>query len=166
VDLTAVFKASISSNPAGATILVDGEDSGMLTPAQLTLEKRQHHITVRKAGYRDASTDAGQAVSFSPILLSANQALEPGPSSNMLRRFFGTDSIPDGKGLIHVRTVPDGATIVVDGRVASKKTNARWPANPGIYSIELQMHGYKSVHRNIKVEAGKIGNIDEILERE
>ena len=166
VDLTAVFKASISSNPAGAAILVDGEDSGMVTPAQLTLEKRQHHITVRKAGYKEASTDAAQAVSFSPVLLSANQASEPGPTTNVLRRFFGTDSIPEGKGLIHVRTVPDGATIVVDGRVTSKKSNTRWPANPGIYTIELQMPGYKPVHRNIKVEAGKIGNIDEILERQ
>jgi serine/threonine protein kinase len=164
VDLTAVFKASIGSNPAGATILVDGEDSGMLTPAQLTLEKRQHHITVRKAGYKDASADVSQTASFSPVLLSANQASEPGPSTNMLRRFFGSDSIPEGKGLIHVRTVPDGATIVVDGRVWFKKSNARWPAKPGVYSIELQMPGYKPVHRNIRVEAGKIGNVDEILE--
>ncbi|HLW51927.1 MAG TPA: protein kinase [Candidatus Angelobacter sp.] len=166
VDLTAVFKAAINSNPSGASIFVDGEDSGQLTPAQLTLEKRLHHITVRKAGYRDASTDASQAMSFSPVLLSSNQASEPGPSTNMLRRFFGTDSIPEGKGLIHVRTVPDGATIVVDGHVAPKKSNARWPADPGIYSIELHMPGYKAVHRNIKVEAGKIGNVDEILERQ
>ena len=166
VDLTPVFKAIITSNPSGANILVDGEDSGMVTPAQLTLEKRQHHITVHKSGYHDASTDASQTVTFSPILLSANQASESGPTTNALRRFLGTDSIPEGKGLIHVRTVPDGATIVVDGRVSSKKSNTRWPANPGIYTIELKLPGYKPVHRNIRVEVGKIGNVDEILERE
>ena len=164
VDLTAVFKATISSNPAGASILVDGEDSGMVTPAQLTLEKRQHHITVHKTGYKDASTDASQAVSFSPVLLSSNQTSESGPSPNFLRRFMGTDSIPLGKGLVHIRTVPEGATILIDGRVAPKKSNARWPADPGIYSIELKMSGYKPVHRNIRVEEGKIVPLDEILE--
>lgn len=166
VDLTAVFKATISSNPSGATILIDGDDSGMVTPAQLTLEKRQHHITVHKPGYRDASIETSQAVSFSPILLSSNQNSEPGPSTNFLRRFVGSDAIPEGKGLVHIRTVPDGATIVVDGRVAPKKSNARWPADPGIYSIELRLPGYKPVHRNIRVEQGKIAPIDEILERQ
>jgi eukaryotic-like serine/threonine-protein kinase len=169
VDLTAVFKVSVSSNPPGAGIWVDGEDSGMVTPAQLTLERRQHDISVRKAGYREASVSANPnsgPTDFSLLLLSLNQSSEQGPSTNFFRRFVGTDAIPEGKGLVHIRTVPEGATIIVDGRVAPRKTNARWPAEPGVYSIDLQMPGYKSVHRNIQVEQGKIKNIDEILEKQ
>jgi hypothetical protein len=74
--------------------------------------------------------------------------------------------VPDGKGLVHVRTNPAGATIIVDGKAAPKKTNARWPADPGIYTIVLQMDGYKTVHRNIRVQKGKIANLDEILEKQ
>jgi PEGA domain len=74
--------------------------------------------------------------------------------------------VPDGKGLVHIRTDPEGATIIVDGKPAPKKTNARWPAAPGVYSILLQMDGYKPVQRNIRVQQGKIVNLDEILEKQ
>ena len=83
-----------------------------------------------------------------------------------MQRLFGSDAIPDGKGLVHIRTVPEGATIIVDGRVAPKKSNAKWPAVPGVYSIVLQMDGYKPVRRNVKVEEGKITPIDEFLEKQ
>jgi hypothetical protein len=161
---------TITTNPQGANVLIDGSDSGQLTPVKLTLDKGLHRITVRKQGYREAfwegSLVPGQAVSFTPILLSLNQVSEDGPRSGFLSRFLGNDSIPDGKGLVHIRTVPEGATILINGRVAPKKTNARWPADPGVYTVELQMNGYKPVHRNIQVQVGKIKNIDEILEKQ
>jgi hypothetical protein len=62
--------------------------------------------------------------------------------------------------------VPDGATIIVDGHLAPKKTNAHWPATPGVYSIDLQLSGYKTIHRNIQVKQGKITPLDEIFEKQ
>lgn len=164
----AVSTLVVTSNPAGANIWIDGKDSGQVTPAQITVEKGIHRVVVRKAGFKDAAADEtlgeGQTVSFSPVLLSVNQQSSTGPSPTLLRRIWGSDTVPEGKGLVHVRTDPEGATIVVDGKVAPKKTNARWPAEPGVYSIVLQLAGYKPVHRNIKVELGKISNLDESLE--
>jgi serine/threonine-protein kinase len=160
----------VTSNPQGANVWVDGKDSGMTTPAQLTVEKGLHRVTVKKAGFRDASADEtfseGQTQSFSPLLLSVNQPQEDGKNPNFLRRILGTDTVPDGKGLVHIRTNPEGASIVIDGKAAPKKTNARWPADPGVYSIVLQMDGYKSIHRNIRVQKGKVVNVDEILEKQ
>jgi len=168
VQLSQEAKTAVSSNPSGAAIWIDGEDSGELTPAVLSLEAGEHQISVKKAGYRDAQWDGklapGQNPAFSPVLLSLNQHAEKGRSQNFLTRFFGTDAIPEGKGLVHIRTVPEGATIIVNGRVAPKKSNARWPVDPGVYSVELQMEGYKTVHRNIQVKQGRIAPIDEILE--
>jgi serine/threonine-protein kinase len=168
--LVAVSKIAVSSNPSGASIWVDGEDSGETTPAQIVVEKGQHQITVRKQGYRDASTETklmeGQTMSFAPVLLSEGVPAENGRSANVLNRFVGADAIAEGKGLVHIRTVPKGATIIVNGRVAPDKTNARWPADPGVYTIVLQMDGYRTIRRNIKVEQGKILDIDEILERQ
>jgi predicted Ser/Thr protein kinase len=175
VDVTAELTPAVStlvvtSNPQGANVWIDGKDSGMVTPAQITVEKGPHRVMVKKAGFKDASADEtlaeGQTMSFSPVLLSVTPQSEDGKSPSALRRFFGADTIPDGKGLVHIRTDPEGATIVVDGKVAPKKTNARWPADPGVYSIVLQMTGYKTVHRNVKVQKGKIVNIDEILEKQ
>jgi hypothetical protein len=125
---------------------------------------------VRKAGFKDASTEEsvaeGQTLSFSPVLLSVNPHSEAGKSTNLLRRIFGADTIPEGKGLVRIQTDPEGATIMVDGKDASKKTNARWPADPGLYSIVLQMSGYKTIHKTIRVQKGKVVNIDEILENQ
>jgi predicted Ser/Thr protein kinase len=166
----AVSTIVVTSNPQGASIWVDGKDSGLATPAQLTVEKGFHKVTVRKAGFKEMSIEdtvaEGQTLSFSPVLLSVNAQAEDGKSSNLLRRFFGTDTIPEGKGLVHIRTDPEGATILVDGKAAPKKTNARWPADPGVYTIVLQMSGYKPVHRNIRVQKGKVVNIDELLEKQ
>jgi serine/threonine protein kinase len=166
----AVSTIVVTSNPQGANVWVDGKDSGLTTPTQLTVEKGFHKVTVRKAGFKEMSMEdtvaEGQTMSFSPVLLSTNVQPEDGKSSNPLRRFFGTDTIPEGKGLVHIRTNPEGATILVDGKAAPKKTNARWPTDPGVYSIVLQMSGYKPVHRNIKVQKGKVVNIDELLEKQ
>jgi predicted Ser/Thr protein kinase len=166
----AVSTLVVTSNPQGANVWVDTKDSGMTTPAQITVDKGFHKITVRKAGFKDASVEQtlseGQTFSFSPILLSVEPQSEEGKSVNPLRRIFGVETIPEGKGLVHIRTDPEGATIVVDGKAAPKKTNARWPADPGVYSIVLQMNGYKAVHRNVKVQKGKTVNIDEILEKQ
>jgi len=168
--LVPVAKIAVSSNPSAASIWVDGEDSGETTPSQVIVDKGAHRIVVRKQGYKDAATDVsvteGQTASFAPVLLSQSLRAERGRSTNFLNRFTGTDAIPDGKGLVHIRTVPDGATIIIDGRVAPKKTNAKWPADPGVYSIVLQLDGYRSVRRNIRVVQGKIYPIDEILERQ
>src|SRR5579864_335627 len=175
IDVSAQLAPSVStivvtSNPQGANVWVDGKDSGLTTPTQLTVEKGFHKVTVRKAGFKEMSMEdtvaEGQTMSFSPVLLSTNVQPEDGKSPNPLRRFFGTDTIPEGKGLVHIRTNPEGATILVDGKAAPKKTNARWPADPGVYSIVLQMSGYKPVHRNIKVQKGKVVNIDELLEKQ
>ena len=166
----AVSTIVVTSNPQNANVWVDGKDSGLTTPTQLTVEKGFHKVTVRKPGFKEMSMEdtvaEGQTMSFSPVLLSTNVQPEDGKSPNPLRRFFGTDTIPEGKGLVHIRTNPEGATIMVDGKAAPKKTNARWPADPGVYSIVLQMSGYKPVHRNIKVQKGKVVNIDELLEKQ
>jgi predicted Ser/Thr protein kinase len=169
-ELSQAAKVVVGSNPSGASIWVDGKDSGTVTPSQLMLEGGQHQIILKQAGYKDGfwagGLTGGQTTNVSPVMLSLNQQAEKGPSQNIFNRFLGSDAIPDGKGLVHIRTVPEGATIIIDGRVAPKKTNARWPADPGVYSIDLQMPGYKTIHRNIQVKQGKITPLDEFLEKQ
>src|ERR1051326_6783424 len=100
----AVSTLVVTSNPQGANVWIDGKDSGTVTPAQITVEKGPHRVTVKKAGFKDASADEtlaeGQTQSFSPVLLSVNTAAEDGKTPSFLRRMLGTDTVPEGKGLV------------------------------------------------------------------
>src|SRR5271156_3089688 len=63
---------SVSSTPAGANVYIDGRDTGKVTPAQVSVDKGQHLVLVRKSGYIDETTSAqfvlAQTVSFSLTL--------------------------------------------------------------------------------------------------
>jgi len=165
----------VNSTPSGANIWIDGKDTGKTTPAPIILEKGQHSISLRKQGFKEASTNEvlaeGQTLNYAPVLLANTTVAQmeeegQGKGGNWLKRAFGGETIPDGKGLVHIRTYPKGATIEVDGKVATKKTDVHWPVDPGTYEIVLRMDGYKPVHRTIRVEKGKLRNVDEVLEKQ
>ena len=62
----------IGSDPAGATILLDGQNTGKVTPADIIVAKGSHTILVRKQNYLDASSTMdlapGQSAQFAPTL--------------------------------------------------------------------------------------------------
>ena len=80
--------------------------------------------------------------------------------------FGGADAIPAGKALLTIRTVPEGATIVVHDRVSSEKTNIRMLVDPGSYEIVLKLNGYKPVARTVALQGGQQRSIDEFLEKQ
>jgi len=157
----AVAMIRVDSTPQNAAILVDGKDTGKTTPAEITMEKGEHKVQVRKRGYKDATTSLafveGQKYNYAPTLTFQQ--------GGFWRHLLGGDSIPDGKGVLYVHTKPEGATILVDGHVAPKKTDVRWVLDPGTYDIVLDKEGFNSVHRSTTIEKGKVSNVDEILEK-
>ncbi|MGH9669239.1 MAG: PEGA domain-containing protein, partial [Terriglobales bacterium] len=150
--------------PAGASVLVDGKETGRLTPARISVEKGDHKIVVRKQGFADASVStniaAGETFDFAP-------KLQPGSSEGAigkLKSFFG--GIPAGKGQLDVRTNPKGAEIAINGRAFEKKAPAKIILDPGSYAIGLKMEGYKPAQKTVIVEQGKKVEIDETLEKQ
>ena len=170
----AVSKLEVDSTPQGANIEVDGIDTGKITPAEVTLEQGQHVVLLRKAGFKDIWTTEtlaeGQTATFSPTLIppepdkQMTQVQRPG----FWKRVFGgaQEPIPQGKGVVYIHTVPEGANIQVGNRVAPWKTNVVWPVEPGTYDITLTMDGYKSVRRTVRVQRGQPIYVDEILEKQ
>jgi hypothetical protein len=162
----------VSSTPSGANIEVDGKDTGKITPAEVTVEKGEHTIVVRKPGFSDVSTTQtlaeGQTLNFTPVLLQPTTEMSQTTRPGIFRKIFGnaSETIPPGKGLVHIHTVPEGATIQVDGRMAPRKTNVAWPVDPGTYEILLTLDGYKPVRRSVRVQRGKESSVDEILEKQ
>ena len=159
-----VSTLSVSSDPAGAAILVDGKETGRLTPAKIAVEKGGHKIVVRKAGFVDAnvSTDIaeGETFTFAP-------KLQPGSSETTmgkLKSLFG--GIPSGKGQVDVHSDPKGAVITVNGRPVDKKAPTKLILDPGSYTIALKLDGYKPAQKTVIVEEGKKVPLDQKLEKQ
>jgi len=149
-------RLSIASTPAGAVILLDGKDSGKLTPAVLTLEKTgAHTILLRRYGYLEQSasvnSEAGQTANLSFNLKALGNTDEIRPAGGKFLKVFGKGGGSSEMGIVSVKTQPKGAQITVNNRVLDKTAPFDFYLNPGTYVIDITMSGYKSVHRVINV---------------
>ncbi len=165
-QLTATVSAG--SEPAGASIFVDGKDTGRITPAQITVDKGSHTFLMKKQGYLDetATTNLqpGQMFHFAPALrrLGTTDDIK---TVGKFKRLFGGGDV-SGMGMVSIKTQPKGAQVAINRRILDRATPAEFYLNPGNYVVDLTFSGYKPIHRVITVEkSGKIA-LDEIMERE
>ena len=160
---------SVTSDPSGAAVLIDGRDSGKVTPSQLSLEKGSHNVLVRKAGYLDetmtADVQPGQNIGFAPHLRQLGSTDEI-RSVNKLKKMFGGKDGVSGMGQVAIHTTPKGAQISVNQRVLDHLSPAEFLLNPGNYVVDISASGYKPLRRVITVEKNGKLTVDEILERE
>jgi eukaryotic-like serine/threonine-protein kinase len=161
---------SVSSDPAGANILVDGRDSGRVTPAQINLEKGAHSVLLRKSGYLDESMSVdpqpGQTIGFAPHLRQLGSTDEIRSVSKIKKLFGGKDAAQTGMGTVAIRTNPKGAQISVNQRLLDHVTPAEFLLNPGNYLVDITASGYKPLRRVITVEKdGKVA-MDENLDKQ
>lgn len=144
---------SISTTPAGARIMIDGRDSGKLSPADVSLEAGVHRVVVSLDGYLDSETNvhltAGQTATYSPALRTVGRA----------------ENIPGtaGQGRLEIKTNPKGADILINGAQYAKKTPTEIKLETGIYEITLQKEGYKPLHRSVSLTSGAKLKIEESL---
>lgn len=133
VELTPSWApVDIVTEPAGATVLVDGEPAGT-TPATLEIEAGEHEIEVRLAGY-----NAWQ----SKIDVTANQPLALPPVT-----------LVQADGRIELASTPSEAAVSVDGEFRGR-TPLTLRLRPGrTHRITLTKPGYESVTRELSVEA-------------
>ena len=161
VNLNAVPTATITaaSEPAGAKILVDGKDTGKVTPATFTVDPGDHKLILRKDGFKDATVStptlkAGGAFDFRPFLQAGKN------DDNPFKKLFG--GIPAGMGAVNLKTNPKGATILMNGFSAPKTTPYKLALDPGTYQITLKLDGYKPVTKSVTIEKGKTQDLPEI----
>jgi PKD repeat protein len=129
---------SVSSDPTGAAIYLDGSSTGFVTNALLTgINPGSHTVRLSLAGYQDVSTQitvtAGQTVL---VFVS----LAPNPTT----------------GIIQVSSGPTGAMIFLDGNNTGQVTNAALNGIvPGIHSVALVLNGYQNFSTQVTVAAGQ-----------
>ncbi len=161
---------SIGSDPVGASILMDGHDTGKVTPSQISVDKAgSHSFVLRKQGYLDdTSTEnlqAGQTSHYSPSLhaLGSTDDIKIG---GKLKKMFGGSGDAAGMGLVSIKTTPKNAQVAVNNRIIDKNSPVDFSLNPGTYVIDVTLSGYNGIHRVVNVDKGGKVAIDEVLQRQ
>jgi serine/threonine-protein kinase len=159
---------SVTSTPPGANVYVDGKDTGKLTPAQVPVDKGQHVVLVRKAGYIDETTSAqfvlAQTVSFSPTLRSLGNVDDIKTVGKMNKLFGGKQA--QGMGTISIKTQPKGAQVAINKHMLEKSTPVDAMLDPGNYIVDITLTGYAPVQKVITVDKGGKAVIDEVLQHD
>lgn len=159
---------SVRSDPAGASVFVDGKDSGHVTPAQISVEKGSHILLVRKQGYLDETSSAnlvsGQNFHFAPTLRPLGNADDIKTVGKFKKIFRGGDTA--GMGTVNIKTQPKGAQVAVNRRMLDKASPVQFMVEPGNYIIDITASGYKSIHRVVTVEKGGKIVLDEAMQPE
>jgi hypothetical protein len=161
----------VNSTPPGASVLLDGKPTSLVTPARFAVEKGSHTVLVRKTGYLDETitADLGPAQNFqySPVLRALGNAEDMRTVGKFNKLFgqHGGDSTA-GMGAISIHTQPKGAQIAINQHILDKISPVEVMLGPGNYIVDITMTGFKPVHKVVSVDRGGKAAIDEILERQ
>ena len=161
--------ASLSSEPAGAAIWMDGKNTGRVTPTQISVDKPGNHSFVfKKQGYLDESAttnlQVGQTFRLSPTLRVLGNTDDIKIGGKFKKLFGGGDT--SGMGAVSVKTQPKGAQVAINNRIVDKFSPVELYLDPGTYVVDITLSGFKSVHRVINVDKNGKVSIEESLDRE
>ena len=160
---------SVTSDPTGAAVWMDGKDTGRVTPAQIPVDKPGNHSFVfKKQGYLEetmtANLQIGQTFHLSPSLRALGNTDDIKIGGKFKKLFGGSETA--GMGGVSVKTQPKGAQVAINNRILDKFSPVDLYLDPGTYVVDITLSGFKSVHRVINVEKnGKVA-IEESLNRE
>src|SRR5580658_65228 len=160
---------SVSSEPAGASIWMDGKDTGRVTPAQISVDKAGNHsFAFKKQGYLDETATAnlqiGQTFRLAQSLKALGNTDDIKIGGKFKKLFGGGDTT--GMGAVSIKTSPKGAQVAINNRILDKNSPVDLYLDPGNYVLDITLSGFKSIHKVITVEKnGKVA-IEESLDRE
>jgi len=159
--------ASIASDPPGASIIIDGRDTGKTTPARLVVGQGSHSLSLRKAGYMESSAsmslNPGETFQFQPTLKQLGNA-DDIKQVGKLKKLISHGG-QENAARVTVHTFPKGAQIMFNTRMMDRASPAEFLLGPGTYEVTLTLTGYKAVHKTITVESNGRMEVNETMER-
>jgi len=129
---------SITTNPAGAEVVVDGESHGV-TPVNLTLKTGSHQVVLKGAG--DPRTI--------PITITAGAQVS---------QFIDMPKAGAATGQLQVRTEPAGAQVSVDGVPRGPSLAMVADLAPGSHTVAVESP-LGAVKQTVTVEAGTTASV-------
>ncbi|HEY2115475.1 MAG TPA: serine/threonine-protein kinase, partial [Candidatus Angelobacter sp.] len=144
---------TITGTPSGAHVLINGKDTGKVTPIEFLVEPGTQTIVVRKQGFLDATTDlkvaVGQSVNYAPKLMAAGRTDNIQlVGSGGVGKLFGNSGSSQGMARIEIKSEPKGALVTINGTPLQKPTPLEIQVEPGNYDIVIQKDGYKPIHES------------------
>ena len=157
----------VSSTPAGGAIVIDGRDTGRLTPTLFSFDRPgSHTVLVKRSGYLEETStvnvQSGQAATSNVTLKRLGETEDIRGAGGKFKKVFGRGESAS-MGIVSVKTQPKGAQIMVNSRTLDKTAPFDFYLNPGTYEINISMSGYRTLHRVINVEQGEKVAIEESL---
>jgi serine/threonine protein kinase len=129
---------SVQTNPAGATVVIDGQQRGM-TPLSLQLTPGRHVV--------ELVTDGD--VRSIPLTITAG---------GQVSQFIEIPRAASALGELQIRTEPAGATVTVDGRVLGKSPLTAEGLTPGPHTVTLE-NELGPVTQRVTIEAGTTASL-------
>jgi hypothetical protein len=157
----------VSSTPTGGAIVIDGRDTGRLTPTLFSFDRPgAHTVVVKHSGYLEETStvnvQSGQAANANVTLKRLGETEDIRGAGGKFKKVFGRGESAS-MGIVSVKTQPKGAQIMVNNRTLDKTAPFDFYLNPGTYEINISMSGYRTLHRVINVEQGEKVAIEESL---
>ena len=130
-------RVNVTSQPSGATVIIDGKDRGTTPVTLFDLTPGRHHLKYRLAGYVERDR-----------FFSTNE--NPGPYIEK------NEVLEEEKGLLLLKTDPEGCDIQIDGvSVGRTPRLVTHLAVNGAYSVKFRKAGYQDQVINVKFEGRK-----------
>jgi hypothetical protein len=167
LNAVAATTLMVSSTPAGGAIVIDGRDTGRLTPTLFSFDRPgTHTVTVKRTGYLEETStvnvQSGQAANTNVTLKRLGETEDIRGAGGKFKKVFGHGESAS-MGIVSVKTQPKGAQIMVNNRTLDKTAPFDFYLNPGTYEINISMAGYRTLRRVINVEQGEKVAIEESL---
>ncbi len=160
---------ALNSTPPGANVIIDGKDTGTVTPSDLPVDSGSHNIVLRKSGFEDAGTVArvadGERFAFGPTLQPKRVVPAP-PTPSRETQEQKPAGTTDPRGTVLIRTSPAGAQVTVNGfAVCPNRTPCQVALRPGAYVVTMSLPGYRAAQQRITVTQGRVISIQQPLQR-
>jgi serine/threonine protein kinase len=159
----------VKSDPVGANIFVDGRDVGAKTPAQVSVDKGQHVVLVRMAGYIDETMNSqfvlGQTFNFAPTLRALGNT-DNIKTVGKMSKLFGGKGAQAGQAVLSIKTTPKGAQIALNQHLLDKMSPVDVAIDPGNYVLDITLSGYLPIHKVITADKGGKVVVDEVMQRQ
>jgi len=136
---------SIESEPAKASIFIDGKEFGRTPAMRKSIDHGKHEVEVRMEGYKVWSKIVNLKAGKEKLLTATLQIMS---------------------GVIRVESTPTKAMIYLDGKDVGTTPDILRSVAPGTHEVKVKMEGYKVWSKKLDVEEGKENSLTAALQKE